>query len=264
MISASSKAVLSCLAVLAMAGLTHAQLPDAIPASASSLGTEGALLPPPQPPHVRLHLAAGLANAGSSDTLAKWPGGSAVDSRCSEGPCLSPVVDLGADWSPTRYYGLGLRGRWVRGGDSGNLMGRHWDVLEVLLTPQLNLPWPWRWPRGGGRPYLALPIGPAWSFQSRDWSRAVAEEWRSRTGVSVGAALGCEFYVSRRWGFVVETNYQERYLSSDVVETPVNEPQARASERVTLMQRHLAFSVGLLVALDRSIVDYRRPDRLKP
>jgi hypothetical protein len=67
----------------------------------------------------------------------------------------------------------------------------------------------------------------------------------------VGAALGFEFYVSRRWGFVVETNYQERYLSADVVETPVGEPQARASERVTLMQRHLAFSVGLLIPLDR-------------
>jgi hypothetical protein len=251
MMSACSKALLSCLAVLATAGLALAQSPEAVPVSL--VVKEGVPLPPPRPPQLRLHLAAGLAEGGPNGTMANWPGGSTVDSWCSTCPFtqVSPVLDLGADWSPTRYYGLGLRGRWVRGGDSYNLLGRHWDVLEVLLTPQLNLPWPWRWPRGGLRPYLALPIGPAWSFQSRAWSRAVAEEWHSRTGVSVGGALGFEFYVSRRWGFVVETSYQERTLSADVVETPVGEPQAQASERVTLMQRHLAFSVGLLVALDR-------------
>ena len=247
--AASLKAILSCLAVLATTGLARAQLPDTIPAP--SLTNEGALLPPPAPPRLRLHVAAGLVDAGPNGTMAKWPGGSTVGSWCSDGPCLfSQVLDLGADWSSTRYFGLGLRGRWVNESDY-NLLGRRWDVLEVLLTPELNLPWPWRWPRGGLRPYLALPIGPAWSFQSRAWSRAVAEEWHSRTGVSVGAALGFEFYVRRRWGFVVETNYQERYLAADVVETPVGEPQAQASERVTLMQRQLAFSVGLLLALDR-------------
>ena len=247
--SACPIALLSCLAVLATSGRAQAQLPDAVPVS---LGVnEGAIVSPPRPPCLRLHLAAGLADAGSNGTMAKWPGGSTQDSWCSAWPCLfNQLLDLGADWSPTRYYGLGLRGRWVRGGDY-NLVGRDWDVLEVLLTPEFNLPWPWLWPHGGLRPYLALPIGPAWSFQSRAWSRAVAEEWHSRTGVSVGGALGFEFYVSRRWGFVVETSYQERYLSADVVETPVDEPQAQASERVTLMQRHLAFSVGLLVVLDR-------------
>ena len=247
MMAALQKAMLSCFAVLATASRAHAQLPDAIPVS--SLVNEGAPLPPPRPPRLRLHLAAGLANAGPNGTMATWPDGSTVDSWCSN--CMfSQIADVGADWSSTSYYGLGLRGRWVRDGDY-NLLGRYSDVLEILLTPQLSLPWPWRWPRGGLRPYLALPIGPAWSFQSRAWSRAVVEEWHSRTGVSVGAALGFEFYVSRRWGFVVETNYQERYLSADVVETPVGEPQARASERVTLMQRHLAFSVGLLIPLDR-------------
>jgi|GEM_PF-5430482 len=251
--SAASRALLACLAVLATARLAHAQLFEAMPAS--SLVNESDPLLPPRLSHVRFHLAVGLAETGPNGTMADWPGGSTVNSSCST--CLftqvSPVVDLGVDWSPTRCFGLGLRGRWVHGDDSYSIMGRHWDVLEVLLTPQLNLPWPWpwRWPRGGLRPYLALPIGPAWSFQSRAWSRAVAEEWHSRTGVSVGAALGFEFYVARRWGFLVETNYQERYLSADVVQTPVDEPQAQASERVTLMQRHLTFSIGLLVALDR-------------
>jgi hypothetical protein len=247
MMAAPAKAI---LAVLATAGLAHAQSTDVVPIP--SLVNEGAFLPPPPPPRLRLHLAVGLADGGPNGTMAKWSAGSTVDSSCSA--CVlvqtSQLLDLGVDWSPTRNYGLGLRGRWVSGGDY-NLMGRDWDVLEFLLTPQLSLPWPWRWPRGGLRPYLALPIGPAWSFQSRAWSRAVTEGWHSRTGVSVGAALGFEFFVSRRWGFVVETNYQERYLSADVVETPVGEPQAQASERVTLIQRHLAFSVGLLVALDR-------------
>ena len=247
--SAPSKALLSCFAVLGTAGLARAQSPEAMPVS--SLLNEGIPLPLPRPPRVRLHLAAGLADAGPNGTMAKWPGGSTVDSWCSTGCLFSQVLDLGANWWPTHYFGLGLRGRWVRGGNSDNLLGRHWDVLEALLTPELNLPWPWHWPRGGLRPYLALPSGPAWSFQSRAWSRAVAEEWHSRTGVSVGGALGFEFYISRRWGFVVETSYQERYLSADVVETPVGEPQAQTSERITLMQRHLTFTVGLLVALDR-------------
>jgi len=247
-------ALLSCLAVLVAARFARAQPVDGTPNSL--LVQQGIPLPLPAPPQRRLHLAIGLADPGPNGTMAKWPGGSTEDSQCPgiQLCSLNPILDLGADWSPTRHFGFGVRARWLKGTDFTDwprVMGRTWDVLEVLLTPQLNLPWPWRWPRGGLRPYLALPIGPAWSFQSRAWSRAVAEEWHSRTGVSVGGALGFEFYLSRRWGFVVETSYQERYLSADVVETPVDEPQAQASERVTLMQRHLAFSVGLLVALDR-------------
>ena len=160
------------------------------------------------------------------------------------------MLELGLDWSPFRYVGAGMRARWIVADTTSNLLGRRFNAVEVLLTPQFQFPWPWRWPRGGLRPYLALPIGPAWSFESRAWSRAVAEDWQSRVGLSLGAALGFEFYLSRRWGFVVETSYQERYLSADVVETPLAEPQAQATERVTLTQRHLTVSLGLLVALD--------------
>jgi len=148
--SACPIALLSCLAVLATSGRAQAQLPDAVPVS---LGVnEGAIVSPPRPPCLRLHLAAGLADAGSNGTMAKWPGGSTEDSQCPgiQLCSLNPILDLGADWSPTRHFGFGVRARWLKGTDFTDwprVMGRTWDVLEVLLTPQLNLPWPWRWPR---------------------------------------------------------------------------------------------------------------------
>jgi len=130
------------------------------------------------------------------------------------------------------------------------MLGRHLDVVEVLVVPQVSVPWKWRrWPRGGARPYFAVPVGVAWSYQSRNWTRAVTEDWNSRPGLSAGAAIGLEIYWSRRWGTLVELGYQARFLSADVVSTPVDEPQAQVSERVTTTQHQILFSVGLLVGL---------------
>lgn len=210
--------------------------------------SEGGVAVPAAPPRLRLHAGAGIADGGRG-TMARWPGGATEYASCSPSCTYAPILDLGVVWSPWPHLGFGLRGRWVPG-SARSVLGRRWDVLEVTFTPELDLPWPWRGPRGRMRPYLALPIGPAWSFTSRDGGRAVQEDWKARTGSSVGAALGFEFYLNRRIGFVGELSYQERFLSADVVETPVDEPQARASERVTLNQRYLTFTAGLLLGLD--------------
>lgn len=123
-------------------------------------------------------------------------------------------------------------------------------MFDVLLVPHVNLPWHWqRFPRGGARPYLAAPFGVAWSYQSRNWTRAVNEDWNSRPGLSVGAALGLELFWNRRWGGLVELGYQARFLSADVISTPVDEPQARVSERVTTTQHQILFSSGIVFGL---------------
>jgi len=205
----------------------------------------------PKPPRLRVHMDGVLADDGHTETSAEWPGGSTEFATCQRWPSCdaSLALGLGADWSPNRFLSLGLRARWHRGNDQLTVLGRRWDVVEALFVPQLNVPWRWRWPRGGLRPYLALPFGPAWSFQSRNWSRAVEEEWNSRTGLSVGVALGMEFYWNHRWGWLVEVGYQARFLSADVVSTPVVDPQSQASERMTLRQRQILFSAGLLFGL---------------
>ena len=77
----------------------------------------------------------------------------------------------------------------------------------------------------------------------------MTEDWNSRPGLSAGAAIGLEMYWSRRWGTLVELGYQARFLSADVISTPVDEPQAQVSERVTTTQHQILFSVGLLVGL---------------
>ena len=117
--------------------------------------------------------------------------------------------------------------------------------------PQLHVPWNRRVPRGGALSYVALPIGLAWSFQSRTWTRAVNEDWNSRPGLSVGAAIGVEMFWGRRWGTLVELGYQARFLSAEVISTPVDEPQAQASERVTTTQQQILLTVGLLFGLRR-------------
>jgi hypothetical protein len=128
-----------------------------------------------------------------------------------------------------------------------NYFGRRLYVLEVLSVPHVNLPWYWRrFPRGGARPYVALPVGLAWTYQTRAWSRAVHEDWNSRPGLSVGAALGLELFWSRRWGGLVELGYQARFMSADVISTPVDEPSARVSERVTTTQQQILFTVGVV------------------
>jgi hypothetical protein len=130
------------------------------------------------------------------------------------------------------------------------MLGRHLDVVEMLIIPQLNLPWKWRrWPPKGARPYIAIPLGLAWSFQYRNWTRAVDEDWNSRTGVSVGVAVGYEMYFSPRFGMRVELGYQARFLSADVVSTPVDEPQSQVTERVTTTQQQLLFSLGIVFGL---------------
>lgn len=207
-------------------------------------------LPPrlPAPPSLRLHVEGALTDLRSNTT--RWPDGTTSSPACTGlVDCdLGLAAALGLDWSSRRRVGVGLRGRMHRhfAGDANDL-GRRLYVLEVLSVPHVNLPWfGRRFPRGGARPYLALPVGVAWSFQTRAWSRAVREDWHSRPGLSVGAALGLELFWSRRWGGLMELGYQARFMSADVVSTPVDEPSARVSERVTTTQHQILFSVGIV------------------
>ena len=166
---------------------------------------------------------------------------------------IAPALGLGMDWSPVALFGLGLRGRWVPGiPGNGSIFGRRLDVVEVLLVPQVSLPWKTRIPRGGARPYVAAPVGLAWSFESRTWERAVQEVWNARPVFSAGAALGLELYWGARWGTLLELDYRARFLSADVVSTPLAEPASQATERVTVIQHQLVFSVGLLFGLPRT------------
>jgi hypothetical protein len=217
-------------------------------------GTEGTDSPRSSPPDLRLHLEAGLG--ADLYRSMQMPDGSRASPSCSSGELipllckLIPALDLGIDWSPVEAFGAGLHARWLpalRGGAS--TLGRRLDILEVLLVPQVRLPWPWRFPRGGARPYLAAPLGVAWSFQSKKWERAVNESWNSRPGLSAGAALGLELFWGPRWGTLFELDYRARFLSSDVVSTPLDEPALAASERVTVTQHQLVFSVGVVLGL---------------
>lgn len=164
-------------------------------------------------------------------------------------------LGMGVDWAPFRQVSFGLRGRWFIPGaaysDNTNMLGRHLDVVEILLVPQLGLPWDLRFPRGGARPYLALPVGVAWSYASRNWTRAVNEDWGARPGLSVGAALGIELFWGPRLGTLLELGYQAHFLSSDVTQTPVDEPPARVTERVTTTQHQIFFSVGIVFGVRR-------------
>lgn len=234
------------LAFAAIASDAHAEVVD----QGTATGGDGVQVWA-EPPRLRLHGTVGLAHGGRG-TIATWPRGREEVAACSSDCLVFPVLDLGVDGSLSRLLGMGLRTRWTPRQWQDGVMGRRWDVVEVLLTPQINLPWPGTRLRDRLRPYLAFPIGPAWAFATRGWSRAVDEEWNSRTGLSVGATVGVEFYLKRRLGFVGEITCQERFMSADVVETPVAEPSARATERVTLRQRYLTISVGILLGLDGS------------
>jgi hypothetical protein len=223
---------------------------------------EGALIPNAQPPakplplvpppRLRVQIKAGLAETYGPSWI-QWSDGNREYESCPSFPCgLRFALGAGVDWSPVRYFGIGLHARWLVGRATWEeALGRHLDIVEVLVAPQLNLPWKWHWPPGGMRPYLALPFGPAWSFQSRTWSRAVHEDWNSRIGLSAGVALGMEFYWKHRLGWFFELNYQQHYLSADVIQTPVDEPAARATERVTAREAALILSIGHLFSLDR-------------
>lgn len=234
------------LAFVATANNAHAEVVD----ESAAAGGDGAQVWA-GPPRLRLHGTLGLAHGGQG-TIATWPGGREEVAACASSCLVLPVLDLGVDGSLSRIFGVGLRARWTPRHWHDGVVGRRWDVVEMLLTPQINLPWPGPKLRDRMRPYLAFPVGPAWAFATRSWSRAVHEEWNSRTGLSVGATVGVEFYLKRRFGFVGEITCQERFMSADVVETPVAEPAARASERVTLRQRYLTISVGMLLGLDGS------------
>jgi hypothetical protein len=60
-----------------------------------------------------------------------------------------------------------------------------------------------------------------------------------------------EFYWKHRWGWFVELNYQKHVLPADVTQTPVDEPQASMTERVSVREADLILSVGYLLSLDR-------------
>lgn len=76
------------------------------------------------------------------------------------------------------------------------------------------------------------------------------EDWNSRPGLSVGAALGLELFWGLRWG-IVELDYRARFLSAEVLSTPLDEPASKATERVTVTQHQLVLSLGLLFGLHR-------------
>lgn len=209
---------------------------------------------PAKPPSLRVHLAGGLGMY-LSDT-SQWPDGVRASPSCpplsSEVCNLAPMLALGIDWSALDRFDVGLRGRWIHPFQVRDLLGRHLDVIEVLVVPRFNLPWDWPpWPRRRARLYLAAPLGVAWSIQYRSWTRAVNEEWNSRPGLSAGAAAGVEMYLGRRWGLLVELGYQMRFLSADVVSTPVDEPQSRVSERVVTAQQQLLLTLGVIFGLRR-------------
>jgi hypothetical protein len=77
----------------------------------------------------------------------------------------------------------------------------------------------------------------------------VNEDWNSRTGLSLGAAIGFELFWTPRWGALVELGYQARFMSADVTSTPVDEPAARVTERVTMRQQQLMLSLGIVFGL---------------
>ena len=211
--------------------------------------------PQPQyPPSLRLHFDGGLGLLLSDSS--RWPDGLQASPSCppsSAEVCnFAPAFSLGTDWSLRRYFDLGLGVRWIHPFPVRQTLGRHLDVVEVLIIPQLNLPWKWRrWPPKGARPYIAIPLGLAWSFQYRNWTRAVDEDWNSRPGLGAGVAVGYEMYFSLRFGMRVELAYQARFLSADVVSTPVDEPQSQVAERVTTTQQQLLFSLGIVFGLRR-------------
>jgi hypothetical protein len=227
----------------------------ALAASAEASCEEAAETAWPQPPRLRLHVDGGLG--GYLSYSMRMPDGSRASPSCSSLQLIpafcriAPALGLGMDWSPVPLFGLGLRGRWVHAiPGNGSIFGRRLDVVEVLLVPQMSLPWHKRIPRGGARPYLAAPVGLAWSFESRAWERAVQESWNGRAGLSVGAALGFELFWGARWGTLLELDYRARFLSADVVSTSFAEPASPATERVTVTQHQLIFSVGLLFGVN--------------
>ncbi len=224
--------------------------------SAETRAEEEAGVSAPLPPGLRLHVAAGLG-AYLSQSM-REPDGSQASATCSQEAIrwlctVSPALGFGIDWSPVDPFGLGLRGRWVHAvHGNATIFGRQLDVFEALLVPQVRLPWRKGIPRGGARPYVAAPVGLAWSFQSRKWERAVREDWNARPGLSAGAALGLELFWGRRWGTLVELDYRARFLSADVVSTPLDEPASKATLRVTATQHQIVFSVGLLFGWARA------------
>jgi hypothetical protein len=67
----------------------------------------------------------------------------------------------------------------------------------------------------------------------------------------VGAAVGFELFWTPRWGVLLEVGYQARFMSADVTSTPVDEPQAQVTERVTMRQHQILLSVGIVFGLHR-------------
>ena len=221
----------------------------AMPASATAQQDELPALP-----SLRLHVEGALGMFLSDSS--QWPDGVRASPSCpplSAEVCdFTPALALGMDWSPLQRFDFGLRGRWIHPFPVRDLLGRHLDVVELLIVPQYNLPWKWRrWPPRGARPYVAVPVGVAWSFQYRDWTRAVNEDWNGRPGLSAGVAAGFEMYFSPRFAIFMELGYQARLLFSDVVSTPVNEPQSQVTERVKTTQQQLLFSLGVVFGLRR-------------
>ena len=205
--------------------------------------------PLPLPPGLRLHVE--VAPGANLATSRRGSDGSQSSPSCAvEAPpslCSIPLaLGLGLEWSSVQHIGLGLRGRWVYAPANTSLFGRRLNVLEVLASPNVGWPWHTRIPSGGARTYFAVPVGLAWSFQSRNWERAVREDWNSRPGLSVGVACGLELFWGRNFGGLVELGYQARFLSADVVSTPLADPASKASERVTVTQHHLVLSLGIL------------------
>lgn len=186
--------------------------------------------------------------ADSTSDVTRWPDGSSA-SPAGSNKIHGFGYGLGAGMacSVIPRFTLGLRGRWLQRSPLETVWGRRLDVVEAVLVPQLNL----LRRIGNMRPYVAVPLGAAWSIQRRSWTRAVEEEWNSRPGLTVGGSVGIEVFGPSQLGLLLELGYQARFLSASVISTPVEEPQSRVSERVTTTQHQIIFSAGLALGLRR-------------
>jgi hypothetical protein len=242
------------LLVLLGAALGTLSVPARALAQEADPFDEARLAPPPAvpaPARLRLLGEGSLTNL-RSDSM-RWPDGTTAAPSCPNLIGCDPglAVGLGLEWSSESRFGVGLRSRLHRRFEGDAMyLGRRLYVLEVLSVSRVNLPWPWQRKRHADvHPYVALPLGLAWTFQTRTWSRAVNEDWNSRTGLSVGAAVGFELFWTPRWGVLLEVGYQARFMSADVTSTPVDEPQAQVTERVTMRQHQILLSVGIVFGL---------------
>lgn len=166
-----------------------------------------------------------------------------------EKPNVPPMIfwpqgGLGVMWTPLRYAGVGLLGRALL---SPMVLGRTRAMAEVLALPQVHVPIP---RSARSRIYLGLPVGVVWSSQSQDWGRAVQEDWKGHAGLSVGAALGTEFWAAiAPWGGLFEIAYQARFTSADVTSTLVDAPEVQVKDRIRYRDHQILLSFGLLWTL---------------